>query len=185
MRNRIGVPIRSTEQNATRTMMPARPSSMQVGKSFFCSLQSKRHSRCPVIRIIHAYRHMVKKTRRNACSNEKMQISENGVASLYITKGMKKKFKLSNEEASATVSCMDSIKGSLIWIAFIENGDGSIRVRLRSRFVAISDLASRYRGGGHACACGATLHSKAEVKALLADADKLLKEYKERNKGWL
>lgn len=117
--------------------------------------------------------------------HKKMQISENGVASLYITKGMKKKFKLSNEEASATVSCMDSIKGSLIWIAFIENGDGSIRVRLRSRFVAISDLASRYRGGGHACACGATLHSKAEVKALLADADKLLIEYKERNKGWL
>ena len=35
------------------------------------------------------------------------------------------------------------------------------------------------------CASGATVHSKAELKALVADADKLLKEYKANNKGWL
>ena len=117
--------------------------------------------------------------------HKKMKISPNGVASLMVTKTMKKKFHLSNEQASASVSCMESIKNSLIWIAFIDNGDGTIRVRLRSRFVTISDLASRYRGGGHACASGATLHSKKEMKALLKEADDLIKEYKQQNKGWL
>ena len=80
---------------------------------------------------------------------------------------------------------MDSIKGSLIWIAFIEAEDGTIRVRLRSRFVTISEVAERYGGGGHACASGATVHSRKEMKALLADADARLADYKESNEGWL
>ena len=98
---------------------------------------------------------------------------------------MKKKFGLSNEEASASVSYMDSIKDSLIWIAFIEGDDKTIRVRLRSRFVTVNGIAEKYHGGGHACACGATVYSKKEMKELLDDADALLKEYKENNKGWL
>lgn len=120
-----------------------------------------------------------------AYAHKKMRRTENGVVSLYVTKGMKRRFKLSNEEASASVSYMDSIKNSLIWIAFIENGDGSIRVRLRSRFVTVSELAERYHGGGHACASGATVYSRKEAKALLAEADALLKKYKEENTGWL
>ena len=116
---------------------------------------------------------------------KKMKISKNGVASLFVSKGMKKKFSLSNEAASASVSYMDSIKDSLIWIAFIDSGDGSIRVRLRSRFVTVSELAEKYHGGGHACAAGATVYSKAEMKQLLQDADELLANYKANNKEWL
>ena len=118
-------------------------------------------------------------------AHKKMKITENGVISLFVTKGMKKKFNLSNEEASASVSYMEGIKNSLIWIAFIETGDGSIRVRLRSRFVTVSELAERYHGGGHACAAGATVYSKKEMKQLLAEADELLKIYKASNEGWL
>ena len=117
--------------------------------------------------------------------HKKMQITENGVASIFVSKKMQKKFNLSREEASNAVSYMDSIKGSLIWLAFIDNGDGSIRVRLRSRFVTVSELAEKYRGGGHACASGATVYNKAEMKALLKEADELLKNYKANNEGWL
>lgn len=116
---------------------------------------------------------------------KKMKISEHGVASLFVSKKMKKKFSLSNEEASASVSYMDSIKDSLIWIAFIDSGDGSIRVRLRSRFVTVSELGEKYHGGGHACAAGATVYSKAEMNQLLKDADELLANYKANNKDWL
>jgi len=119
-----------------------------------------------------------------AYAHKKMKITENGVVSLFVSRAMQKKFGLSSEQASASVSLMDSIKGSLIWVAFIE-GEKDIRVRLRSRFVKISDLAEEYRGGGHACAAGATLYSKSEMKELLAKADKLLGEYKANNKGWL
>ena len=117
--------------------------------------------------------------------HRKMQISDSGVVSMYVTKRMKKKFKLSNEDASACVSFMDSIKGSLIWIAFIEGENGETRVRLRSRFVTVSELAERYHGGGHACAAGATVYSKAEAKKLLQEADELLRNYKANNEGWL
>lgn len=119
-----------------------------------------------------------------AYAHKKMKITENGVVSLFVSRAMQKKFGLSSEQASASVSLMDSIKGSLIWVAFIE-GEKDIRVRLRSRFVKISDLAEEYRGGGHACAAGATLYSKSEMKELLAKADKLLGEYKANNEGWL
>ncbi len=120
-----------------------------------------------------------------AHAHKKMKISKNGVASLYVTRAMQEQFNLSSEDASASVSYMDSIKGSLIWIAFIENDDGSTRVRLRSRFVTINNLAEKYNGGGHACAAGATVYSKKEANALLKEADKLLKEYKENNVGWI
>ena len=117
-------------------------------------------------------------------AHEKMQITNNGVAYLFVTKEMQEKFNLNKEQASASVSFMDSIKGSLIWIAFIEN-DEEIRVRLRSRFVQISDLAEEYRGGGHACAAGATVYSQDEMNELIAKADALLGEYKANNEGWL
>lgn len=116
---------------------------------------------------------------------KKMKMTENGVAHLYVDRAMQKKFGLSNEQASACVSYMDSIKGSLIWLAFIENADGTVRVRLRSRFIEINKLAEKYGGGGHACACGATVSSKKEMKALIADADELLGKYKAENGGWL
>ncbi|MBE6558702.1 MAG: bifunctional oligoribonuclease/PAP phosphatase NrnA [Ruminococcaceae bacterium] len=116
---------------------------------------------------------------------KKMKISENGVAYLYVSRTMQEKFGLTFEEACASVSYMDSIKNSLIWIAFIEADDGNIRVRLRSRFVTVNQIAEKYNGGGHDCASGATVKSRSEMRRLIADADARLKEYKESNEGWL
>ena len=117
----------------------------------------------------------------------KMQITENGVAYIYVDKEMQEKFDLTLEQASACVGTMDSIRGCICWIVFIENGDaeGSIRVRLRSRFVTINSVAEQYRGGGHACASGATVYGEDEMQALLAEADRVVKEYKETHEGWL
>ena len=118
---------------------------------------------------------------------QRMQMTENGVAYIYIDRAMQKEFNLSLEQASACIGNLDSIRGCISWIAFIESGDetGSIRVRLRSRFVHINSIAEKYRGGGHACASGATVYNREEVDALLADTDALVKEYKETHEGWL
>ena len=117
----------------------------------------------------------------------RMQITENGVAYIYIDWAMQEEFNLSLEQASACIGNLDSIRGCISWIAFIESGDeaGTIRVRLRSRFVHINSIAEKYRGGGHACASGATVYNREEVDALLSDADALVKEYKETHEGWL
>lgn len=116
---------------------------------------------------------------------EKMCVTENGVAYIYVDKAMQEKFGLTQEQASAVVGNLDSIRGCICWMALIDNPDGSIRVRLRSRFVKISDLAEKYHGGGHACASGATCYSTEEMEALIRDADALVKDYKEHNEGWL
>jgi len=118
---------------------------------------------------------------------DNMKMTENGVAYLYVDKAMQERFHLSQEDSSASVSYMDSIKGCLCWIAFIETGDadGAIRVRLRSRFAPINHIAEQFRGGGHACASGATVYNEEELLQLVNTCDAYIKEYKETHEGWL
>ena len=118
---------------------------------------------------------------------ENMNITENGVAYVHVTKEMKERFGLSDEDASNSVSMMDKIKGCLCWLAFIDSHKepGTIRVRLRSRFMTVNQIAENYRGGGHACASGATVYSEEEKMALVRDADAACKAYKESHEGWL
>ncbi len=117
--------------------------------------------------------------------HKKMQITPNGVAHVYVNRAMQKQFKLTNEQACEAVSFMNAIRGSIAWIAFIDMPDGTIRVRLRSRFMEINTLAEKYNGGGHQCTCGATLTNKKEIKLLLNDADKMVEEYKSTHTDWL
>ncbi|MBR3811396.1 MAG: bifunctional oligoribonuclease/PAP phosphatase NrnA [Agathobacter sp.] len=118
---------------------------------------------------------------------EKIQLTENGVAYVYIDKDMQEKFHLTREEASASVDFMDKIRNTLCWLAFVDSGDenGSIRVRLRSRFMSINHIAEQFNGGGHACASGATVYSQEEMLELISKADTAIKEYKETHEGWL
>ena len=111
----------------------------------------------------------------------RIKLTEHGVAYLHVSRALRNRHGISLEEASNTTSLMEHIRDSLIWIAFIENDDKSVRVRLRSRFVEVQQLAARYNGGGHACASGATVYSKSEENALIEEADRLLYEFKKEN----
>ena len=114
----------------------------------------------------------------------RMEITPNGVAYIFVDKAMQEQFGLSLEQASAIIGNLDSIRGCISWIAFIETDD-SIRVRLRSRFVHINSIAEKYHGGGHACASGATVYNEEELMQLVNAADAYIKEYKETHEGWL
>ena len=83
---------------------------------------------------------------------DKIQLTENGVAYIFVDKEMQEKFHLTRESAGASVDYLEKIRDSLCWIAFIETGDddNAIRVRLRSRFMTINQLAEEFHGGGHA-----------------------------------
>ncbi len=138
----------------------------------------------------HLYAHLYLKEfdslRFQAYVYEHMGRTPHGVAYITIDLAVQRAFNLSFEDASAAISYLDAIKGCLCWLAFIQSpDDDDIRVRLRSRFVTINALASRYRGGGHACASGATVKNQAEIDALIRDADTLVKEYKESHGDWL
>ncbi len=109
-----------------------------------------------------------------------IKYTESGVAYLFMTKKIMKKFGVSLEDASSKVNLMEGIRGSLIWIMFIEHDD-EIRVRLRSRFVNVREVAENFNGGGHDNAAGASVKNKKEIKKLLAMADEHLKNYKINN----
>ncbi len=120
-----------------------------------------------------------------------MKVTENGVVYCSISRAVREKYGLTFEQACTAVGFMESIRNCLIWIAFIEadpkpeTKESEIRVRLRSRFVTISEIAEQYRGGGHACAAGATVKNRKEMRALIADADARLADYKANHTGWL
>ncbi len=110
-----------------------------------------------------------------------VKFTPTGVAYLYLSKDIINQFCLSGIEASDSVDIMGNIKETLIWLVFIENDDGSIRVRIRSRFVAIQSVAKKFNGGGHELASGATVYSKEDVAAVLADLDLIHGEFKNSN----
>lgn len=114
-----------------------------------------------------------------------MKMTPNGVVHLFVSKETIADFGLNQEQAGLSVSFLDSVKGGLVWIAFIEHDDGGIRARIRSRFVTVNRLAEKYRGGGHECAAAASVRGENGMKQLLADADALVKSYKATHTEWL
>ena len=118
---------------------------------------------------------------------EKMQRTENGVAYIYVTRDMQQRFQMNFEAASNVIGYLENIKGCLCWLAFIESEkpEEGIRVRLRSRFMTINQVAEKHHGGGHAGAAGATVYSEEEMEQLIAEADAETKAYKDSHEGWL
>lgn len=112
----------------------------------------------------------------------KFKTTPNGVSYIYISRRMQKKYNVDAHNAANLVNTLDAIQGSLIWMIFVEQPDNSIRVRLRSRFIAIDDIANQFNGGGHAQASGATVYNKSQMKQLITLADEKLKSFKENNK---
>ena len=105
------------------------------------------------------------------------------------------KFGVSKDDAANLVNSISTIKGCLVWVAFVDQngikpedfkkGDldpsKEIRCRLRSRGVEVNGVAANYRGGGHLQAAGATIYSRKEMNAILNELDVLVKEYKKEH----
>jgi phosphoesterase RecJ-like protein len=108
------------------------------------------------------------------------KVSPNGVAYIYLNKRIQKRFKVTADDAAALVNSLDSIKGSMIWILFVDFDD-TIRARLRSRYTSVVDIASQFNGGGHAQASGAVAKNKADIKKMIKIADEKLAQFKKEN----
>lgn len=103
--------------------------------------------------------------------------TKDGFSYMCVTNDDLKKFNISYEEASFTVSLMSSLKQTVTFALFIENKD-SIRIRLRSKGPRIDLLANRYNGGGHMLASGATLPSWDMLDKFISEIDEINREYK-------
>ena len=106
----------------------------------------------------------------------KIQFTENNVAYVYnsaeevLTSGLDI-FSVSR----GMVGTMADIKGVSVWVNFTEAEQG-VLCEIRSSDKNINPIAVKYGGGGHKKASGATVASKEEAMAMLADLDALVKE---------
>ncbi|MGY3724777.1 phosphoesterase RecJ domain-containing protein [Granulicatella balaenopterae] len=106
---------------------------------------------------------------------QNLEISEQGVANILLTKDLLDEFGVKDSETSSLVSLPGTIEGVKCWGIFVEK-DGFYRCRLRSKGVIINDIAARHEGGGHPLASGANAHSIEEIKEILKEMEQKVLE---------
>ncbi len=100
----------------------------------------------------------------------KIQFTGHKVAYIYTTKEELGTYGADTFTISrGMVNTMSDIRGVDIWVNFTETEEDKVLVEIRSSKYNINPVATKYGGGGHAKASGATLSDKAEAMALLED----------------
>lgn len=106
----------------------------------------------------------------------KICFTEKNVAYIYTTFDECKKIDADTFTISrGMVNTMSDIKGVDIWVNFTETENG-VLCEIRSSKYNINPIATKYGGGGHAKASGATLKSRDEAMQMLDDLNKLTEE---------
>ena len=93
-----------------------------------------------------------------------------GVASATIPRALLRAYNVTDSEAARYIEEMTVVPAS-VYVLAIELADDSIRVRLRSRGMAVDDLAARFGGGGHETASGTVVGSWTDVRRLVRAAE--------------
>lgn len=108
----------------------------------------------------------------------KAQLTKNKVMYMFNDKDVFEKYDVDTFTVSrGMVNLMSGIDVVKIWANFTyDRTNGKVICEFRSRDIVIVDIAKKYGGGGHACACGATIDSFDVAKQVLDDFDKLLEE---------
>lgn len=90
------------------------------------------------------------------------------VAWYYFSQNDLEQLHISREQGSNYVNTLAHIEEYSVWMAITENiVDHNYRVSIRSRGIAINEVANEFHGGGHAYASGATLSSLDELEILV------------------
>lgn len=103
----------------------------------------------------------------------KIDFTEQNVAYIYTTLDEAKTYEADTFTISrGMVNTMSDIRGVDIWVNFTETENG-VLCEIRSSKYNINPIATKYGGGGHAKASGATLKNRDEAMSLLNDLNKL------------
>jgi len=104
-----------------------------------------------------------------------LEVDENGAARVILTQEILKKYDVTDAETAAIVGAPGRIDTVSLWGIFVEQEDGHYRVRLRSKFVPINEVAKEHDGGGHPLASGANSYSLEENELIYQKLKNLLK----------
>ncbi|CAC13195.1 MGPA-LIKE (Mycoplasma genitalium) PROTEIN [Mycoplasmopsis pulmonis] len=86
------------------------------------------------------------------------------------------KFNLSRSQAANFVNSLANIDENLVWVFFIEE-ENQIRARIRSNGPAVNLIASKYTGGGHKFAAGASICTQEQKQNLISELNQAIEEY--------
>ncbi|ASK62975.1 DHH family phosphoesterase [Virgibacillus phasianinus] len=96
------------------------------------------------------------------------KLADSGMSTIKLNQSILREFGVSDMETGQLVGVLGEIEGIKAWAFFIEEDD-LIRVRLRSKGPVINTIATKYNGGGHPMAAGASVHSWEEVAQVVND----------------
>lgn len=105
-----------------------------------------------------------------------LELDKSGVARVIITQDLLKTYNLTDAETAEIVSTPGKIEDVKIWGIFVEQEAGHYRVRLRSKFIPINEIAKNHHGGGHPLASGANSYSLEENEAIYQELKELAKK---------
>ncbi|MGT2755645.1 DHH family phosphoesterase [Streptococcus ovuberis] len=97
---------------------------------------------------------------------DNLETDGNGAARVVLTRELLRQYDLTDAETSLIVNAPGKILDIQVWAVFVEQESGTYRVRLRSKFVPINQIAKAHDGGGHPLASGANSYSLAENDAI-------------------
>ena len=104
-------------------------------------------------------------------------ITENGLAYIYLSDDILKKYQVDPATAGNMINNFNYIKDVYVWMVLSDDkANGNIRGTIRSRKIVINDIASQFGGGGHEYASGVRLKEASEIENLIAKIEKKLKE---------
>lgn len=107
---------------------------------------------------------------------DNLEVDENGAARVVLTQETLKAYDVTDAETASVVSAPGRIDAVQSWGIFVEQVDGSYRVRLRSKSAFINEIAKRHGGGGHPLASGANSYSLEENEAIYKEIQQVVKD---------
>lgn len=119
------------------------------------------------------YKERIEVSRLKGYILQNFQVTESGLAYMYLSDGILEKFNVSRNEASNLVNVLSGIVGNEIWLFLIKTEEG-YRIRIRSKNTAINIVAEEFGGGGHPLASGVNLKEREETVILLNRLNSLL-----------
>lgn len=107
-----------------------------------------------------------------------MQIFKEHIAYVILEHDDLVRWSLSASEARSRVNTLSGIKEFAIWVLFTYDIEtSSYAASIRSKQIAINEVANHYHGGGHKNACGVKGLSLEDVQNILNDLAKLLSNF--------
>ena len=117
--------------------------------------------------------------RLSAYVYQNLQITDHHAAYVVISDDTLEKLGVKDSGTAHIVSLPGRIEGILCWTIFVEQEDGTYRLRIRSKKPVINELAREYGGGGHSLASGARMEDASGIPGFVQKLDDVAAEYTE------